>query len=259
MSAFFHVFFSSARVRVACQSWLRHRRTGARQLNSGHGQENSHALGGDNGKGQLYMHGMRLMLVVLVSSLLAIFYVDAPVALWIKAHLLSYAPFREYTSNLPSHLFWVVLAGSTVSFAVYFYLRWLGESSSRRDFFLLLGVVLPVAFIVKNILKLVFARIEVRLWLSNPDTFQLQWFQLGKSGYDSFPSGHMVVFMTVFMALWQFYPRWRNVYFMGASLLAVALVATNYHYVSDVIAGTYIGMLVYWATRWAVLAERKRA
>ncbi|MCB5207743.1 phosphatase PAP2 family protein [Methylovorus mays] len=204
------------------------------------------------------MRDMKLTLVVLVSSLLAIFYVDAPVALWIKANFLSYAPFREYTSNLPSHLFWVVLAGSTISFSCYFYLRWLGEHSPRRNFFLLLGVVLPVAFIAKNILKLAFARIEVRLWLSSPEGFQPHWFQMGKSGYDSFPSGHMVVFMTIFMAFWQFYPRWRSGYFIGASLLAAALVATNYHYVSDVIAGTYIGILVYWATRLVVLREGKR-
>ena len=207
--------------------------------------------------GRANMRGISLMLLVLALSLLAIFYIDAPTALWINANLLSYAPFRAYTHNLPSHLFWVVLIGSTFSFSFYFYLRWLGEHSPRRDFFLLLGIVLPVAFVVKHLLKLGFGRVSVRLWVSNPDAHQMQWFQIGKRWYDAFPSGHMVVFMTVFMALWQFYPRWRNVYFMGALLLAFALVGTNYHYVSDVIAGTYIGMLVYWVTRWAVLRERK--
>ena len=109
------------------------------------------------------MRSVGLMVVVLATSLLAIFYVDAPVALWIKAHLLSYAPFHDYTSNLPSHLFWVVLIGSTVSLSFYLYLRKLGENSPRRDFFLLLGLVLPVAFIVKHVLKLWFGRIGVRL------------------------------------------------------------------------------------------------
>lgn len=204
------------------------------------------------------MRSVGLMLLVLVLCLVAIFFVDAPVALWIKAHLLSYAPFHHYTNNLPSHLFWVVLIGSTLSLSFYFYLRRLGEHSDRRDFFLLLGVVLPVAFLVKHLLKLWFGRIGVRLWLSNPEAYQVHWFQMGKRWYDAFPSGHMVVFMTVFMALWQFYPRWRNWYGAAISLLAVALVLTNYHYVSDVIAGTYIGMLVYWAVRGLVLREGKR-
>jgi membrane-associated phospholipid phosphatase len=204
------------------------------------------------------MRSMGFMLLMLVLSLVAMFYVDAPAALWVNAHLLSYALFQDYTNNLPSHLFWVVLIGSTISLSIYFYLRLLGEYSPRRDFYLLLGVVLPVAFIVKHVLKLLFARIEVRLWLSHPDAYQQHWFQIGKHGYDAFPSGHMVVFMTVFMALWQFYQRWRSWYLMGASLLAVALIVTNYHYVSDVIAGMYIGMLVYWATSQAVLRERKR-
>ena len=204
------------------------------------------------------MRSLGLMLLVTVLSLLAIFFVDAPAALWIKAHLLSYAPFHDYTNNLPSHLFWVVLIGSTFSLSFYFYLRRLGERSPRRDFFLLIGVVLPMAFLAKHVLKLMFGRIGVRFWLSNPEAHQAHWFQVGKRWYDAFPSGHMVVFMTVFMALWQFYPRWRRWYLAGMSLLAVALVATNYHYVSDVIAGTYIGMLVYWATHWAVLRERKR-
>ncbi|HWU35044.1 MAG TPA: phosphatase PAP2 family protein [Methylovorus sp.] len=205
------------------------------------------------------MRSIGLMMVVLATSLLTIFYVDAPVALWIKAHLLSYAPFHDYTSNLPSHLFWVVLIGSSVSLSFYLYLRRLGEHSPRRDFFLLLGLVLPVAFIVKHVLKLLFARIEVRLWLSNPEAHPVHWFQVGKRWYDAFPSGHMVVFMTVFMALWQFYPRWRPWCAAGSMLLAVALIITNYHYVSDVIAGTYIGMLVYLATSRAVLGARKRA
>lgn len=206
----------------------------------------------------MHMRSVGFMLLVLALSLVAVFYVDAPVALWIKAHLLSYAPFHDYTNNLPSHLFWVVLIGSTFSFSIYFYLRRLGEHSPRRDFFLLLGVVLPVAFLVKHVLKLLFGRIEVRLWLSNPDAHPVHWFQVGKRWYDAFPSGHMVVFMTIFMALWQFYPRWRHCYAAGSGLLALALILTNYHYVSDVIAGTYIGMLVYWATRWAVLGQRKR-
>jgi membrane-associated phospholipid phosphatase len=69
----------------------------------------------------------------------------------------------------------------------------------------------------------------------------------------SFPSGHaarIVAFASVF---WLMMPRGRWLYAILALPMLVALVAMNYHFVSDVIAGSVLGALVgAWAVKLAL-------
>jgi membrane-associated phospholipid phosphatase len=54
--------------------------------------------------------------------------------------------------------------------------------------------------------------------------------------------------------LWIFYPRWRWIYVAFLSLLASALMIGEWHFLSDIIAGGFIGtvagalMMRLWAT-----------
>jgi membrane-associated phospholipid phosphatase len=54
----------------------------------------------------------------------------------------------------------------------------------------------------------------------------------------------MLVIGALLAAAWRFYPGTRALCLATATLLGIALVATNYHFVSDVIAGAYLGLLV---------------
>ena len=64
----------------------------------------------------------------------------------------------------------------------------------------------------------------------------------------SFPSGHTAVTCAVISVLWVLYPHWRALY--GAIVLAVAvgLIGANYHFLSDVIAGGFVGTSIGWMT-----------
>jgi membrane-associated phospholipid phosphatase len=85
--------------------------------------------------------------------------------------------------------------------------------------------------------------VNTRLWLQEPGLYGFHWFQR-RQGCDGFPSGHMVVIVTLLAALWRFHPKSRPVcLFVGLSL-GVALIATDYHFLSDVIAGAYVGVVV---------------
>lgn len=53
----------------------------------------------------------------------------------------------------------------------------------------------------------------------------------------------MTVFSAFFAAIWFFYPRYRSISIGLGLVLAVALVATDYHFLSDVIAGAYLGLI----------------
>jgi len=66
----------------------------------------------------------------------------------------------------------------------------------------------------------------------------------GGPAYTAFPSGHTAAVGAVVSVLWFFYPKFRPLYALCVLLTAVVLVVTNFHFVSDVIAGAFLGASV---------------
>jgi membrane-associated phospholipid phosphatase len=97
---------------------------------------------------------------------------------------------------------------------------------------------------MKMILKWIFGRTEAHNWLFHPERYGFHWFA-GSEGYLGFPSGHMMVFTPLFLALWDFFPRYRVYYVTVWLFLGIALIVTEYHFLSDVAAGIYVGILIY--------------
>lgn len=79
----------------------------------------------------------------------------------------------------------------------------------------------------------------------------------GGPAYTDFPSGHMMVVCAVVTVLWFCYPKFRPFYILCALVTATLLVVTNFHFVSDLIAGTFLGISIGWITMvmWRVGAE----
>lgn len=73
-------------------------------------------------------------------------------------------------------------------------------------------------------------------------------FNLLHSGasYQSFPSGHVAALCAVLLVFWIFYPRFRGLYALTVIGFSAALVAMNYHFLSDAIAGGLVGTLTGW-------------
>jgi membrane-associated phospholipid phosphatase len=63
------------------------------------------------------------------------------------------------------------------------------------------------------------------------------------AAYESFPSGHAAAVCSVLSILWLSYPRWRWLHAIVGGTVCVALVAMNYHFVGDVIAGAMLGSI----------------
>ena len=106
---------------------------------------------------------------------------------------------------------------------------------------------MPVAYVAKQMLKYLFGRMNTRAWLENPVDLSFHWFH-GGGLYGSFPSGHMAVFATLAAAFWLFFPKYRVACLAVMIALGFAMVATDYHYLSDVIAGGYLGLVVFAGT-----------
>jgi membrane-associated phospholipid phosphatase len=179
-----------------------------------------------------------LILIVLSMRLL-----DLPLAAWIAEYLMTYAPYVK-TSEIPDLLFITVAILTSLSWMVYFYLAHRNIHDQRTLFYRVMGTVLPLSFGVKTVLKWIFGRTETRTWLSDPSLYGFHWFN-GTEGFQGFPSGHMLVFTPLFLTLWYFHPRYRLYYGIVWFCLGIALITTEYHFLSDVLAGAYIGAVVY--------------
>ncbi len=164
-------------------------------------------------------------------------------------NLLKYSPFlKDTTSDIPDVLFLLVCIGSGLLLGNYFILRHKWFISKKMHFSLLAGIAITVAYFMKWIFKLVFGRINTRFWLEHKVSDSFHWFH-GGGDYSGFPSGHMTVFSAFFAAVWLFYPRYRSLSVGLALVLAVALIVTDYHFLSDVIAGAYLGLCATCLTR----------
>ena len=187
------------------------------------------------------MIGVGLLLTPII--VVCVYFVDLPVALFVKSRLYANAGWSEMTSDLPDLLSMVVLFSMLVSLLVYLVRTRKGLYDDTTAFFKLVLWISPSSYLVKTLLKMVFARVNTRHWLCEHSLYGFYWFQR-ESGFEGFPSGHMLVIGALLAAAWRFYPRTRALCLATATLLGIALVATNYHFVSDVIAGAYLGLLV---------------
>ena len=175
--------------------------------------------------------------------ILCVRFFDIPVALYVKKRLYRNAHWSRYTSNLPDLLLVLVLVTTCVGCLLYLSRTKKGIYDQATSFEKLITWTAPVSYLAKSLLKFLFGRVNTRCWLQQPQLYGFHWFQR-RPGCDGFPSGHMLVIVALLAAVWRFYPRCRPFCLLFAVLLAVALVVTNYHFVSDVAAGAFTGVLV---------------
>lgn len=204
------------------------------------------------------MKPLHYILHIISAAVLVIFcnyFVDIPLALFVKEFFKKSATWAKYAADIPDTLFFVVCVTSLVSLACYL-VRAKKEIFDRATrFSLLVTYAVPVSYLLKIVLKFVFGRVNTRVWLVKPKLYGFHWFH-GSGFGGGFPSGHMMVFTTLFAAMWRYYPRHKPLYLTLSLLLAAALIATNYHFLGDVVGGAYLGILVEAGT-FQVLSRRR--
>ncbi|HEY6255193.1 MAG TPA: phosphatase PAP2 family protein [Xanthobacteraceae bacterium] len=139
------------------------------------------------------------------------------------------------------------------------------QLSRLQTVIVLSGMSLAVAEIVKAELKFAFGRTWPETWIRNnpslirDDVFGFFPFH-GGPGYASFPSGHTTAICTVMMVFWICYPRFRPLYALAMAAVAVGLVGANFHFLSDVIAGGFLGISIGWfgVALWEIGTRRVR-
>ena len=173
-------------------------------------------------------------------------YVDRPLAL-----------FLDRTVRHTQFWIWLVIALRPIALvavsAMLFLLGgglWLvsgRQTGSWTPLPLLLSWSVMLAIATEIILKRIFGR-------SWPDpTFVRDHiygfhFLHGQTYWDSFPSGTAMACMALVSALWSSKPRWRVPGLLISALLVGGVVIGNFHWLSDVVAGAFLGATVGWST-----------
>lgn len=184
----------------------------------------------------------RLLLALSVCSILvaiSILYVDRPVATVIARFHLYENFFGNQLLYLPI-LTWLAVAAIVMSLAFVIILRrFLRPLIAAIE----AGFAMVWAFWITDvILKPWFGRILPYEFLHGQQ-FGFYWFHQGFQ-FGSFPSGHAAQISALASVLWIRFPRWRSAYALTAISLMLLLVLGEWHFVSDVIAGSFIGAAI---------------
>jgi membrane-associated phospholipid phosphatase len=184
--------------------------------------------------------------------------IDRPVATWVHehledsqfdwfkapyhGHLLEIGPFSLIASPAQAlgPLAVIVLAILAVATAT----GWRPKMRGRLVLVLCLSIF--AALEINAVAKLVFGRTWPLSWLGdNPSWIRDGVFGFflfhGGDGWASFPSGHTTVIVTPATLLWVVWPGLRIVWATTVAIVVVGLIGANYHFVSDIIGGLYLG------------------
>lgn len=176
--------------------------------------------------------------IILLAIILSIKFLDAKIALNVMYFLQSIEFLNKTTRHIPDLLEHFVLIATLLMWVIYFYRAKKNKFDLTEQFLRLAATVLPISYVFKTLFKFIFGRTDPRAWLIHHRQLTFHWFSVWSS---SFPSGHMFVFTALGTALMLYFPKYRNLTFIFLLLLGAALIGTDYHFLSDVLAGAYLG------------------
>jgi membrane-associated phospholipid phosphatase len=183
------------------------------------------------------------------------YFVDRPIAIFVHQHEIPRVEeFRWLTEPPP-----LVQSWSPLVLIVLVVRRALGPWRQWQHVLFVACVSLIVADQFRESLGDLCGRYWPETWRDNNPSligtgaYGFHPFQVGDD-IGSFPSGHATRISAFAVVLWLDLPRGRWLYAIVALPMLCALVAMNYHFVSDVIAGAVLGAIV---GAWAVALSRK--
>jgi len=174
-------------------------------------------------------------------------WLDQPIAFFAHSRLV-HAPIFAKLTSLPEPLVLIALI-ALLALGLW---RLAGMPMPRpHKVVLLCSVTLIVAEAFKNQLKFLFGRTWPETWINNNPSlihdgvYGFNFFH-GGPGYASFPSGHTTAICAVASVLWICYPKFRILYGVAVAAVAIGLIEADYHFLSDVVAGGFVGITTGW-------------
>ncbi len=186
-------------------------------------------------------------LAVAVACLLLIAYVDRPLALSMRAVDPRVQRFFSYVTLLGLSTPYLILSGITfiLLYPASKRERWQRHAPGSRKialsaFFIFVSIAL--SGLLTDALKVVFARYRPMMLYRNGH-YGFIFFRLSPARVLSFPSGHANTIAALATALYFIKPRYLLLYIFVALMVMASRVVIGEHFLSDVIAGAYLGIL----------------
>lgn len=186
--------------------------------------------------------------VMLASAVLSYAWIDRPLAFFIHDHIA-----HKYVFDLLQRIPEILPALAAITFVLCAIDVLIGQRRSAPETVALMASVsFAAATLVNTQLKFIFGRTWPETWIGSPSfigdgAYGFNLFH-GGGGFASFPSGHAVATCSVAVVLWHCWPRLRPVYALAIAVVFAGLLGANYHFLSDIIAGAFIGAFAGWAT-----------
>jgi membrane-associated phospholipid phosphatase len=119
---------------------------------------------------------------------------------------------------------------------------WTARMRAAASMPALLFAAVAVSGILVDLLKVIVGRPRPKL-LFSAGAYEFSWIGLSADHW-SFPSGHAATAAALATALWCLWPQPVLFYAIGAALVAASRIVMGAHYLSDVVMGAFIGVLV---------------
>ncbi|HAT6361286.1 TPA: phosphatase PAP2 family protein [Legionella pneumophila] len=185
-----------------------------------------------------FMTKIWVIITYITLVILSYYFVDRALAIYFhKLDLRVNFHALTYLTALGKWKIYVVLFLIT---ALYFRYIQQNKKYEIRSWYLLGCVLLPN--LLTFVLKISLSRARPDLLFDN-SLYGFYWFQLNDN-YWSFPSGHSITITALAAGLGFLFPRYFFLLIGVALLVAATRVILYHHYLSDVMAGFYISMLV---------------
>lgn len=193
-------------------------------------------------------------------------WIDRPTAFFAHDHLTQY----KFFGKLPLISEWLFPIAAVVFLTVAARVL-LNQTVSRSHGYLFLcSLSLVVSETIKEQIKYLFGRTWPETWTNNnpslihDNVYGFHPFHSGQA-YSSFPSGHTNAICAVMAVLWFAYPRYRALYVVPVAAVIIGLIGADFHFVSDIIAGGFIGastgwiLVIFWQTYFSAPSVAKSA
>ena len=174
------------------------------------------------------------------------FFIDRPFAYYAHDELGGYRATFDLVGRLPKVLGPLVV-GCTLVFGVR---AVMGRPSTEIQTAIVLSALsLALSAILEIWLKFAFGRTWPETWVqNNPSLIRDGVYNFnpfhGGPGFAAFPSGHMVAISAITSAFWFLRPRLRWICAICIATVFIGQLGANYHFVSDLIAGGFVGFSV---------------
>lgn len=173
------------------------------------------------------------------------YYIDRPFAFFIYDHQINHILIFKYLTYIGAAIYYL-----SPIFLVYFVIRFCLTQPAAWEWALSrVAAIVIIAIYFKDILKYVFGRTWPQTWINNNpsliqnNAFGFHWFH-GGVAYAAFPSGHSTVSVAFATALWLSFPKLRWLAVLIPTVVIIGLLGKNYHFVSDIIGGSFLGGLI---------------